>query len=118
MAALAIDGQPETQQTLRGAADRKAAGLDASSLHTRTTAAGKRKGGKERRKGKGERKKGGREGALPRRRGGRESDQGMGPWGFLNGSVGALAKCHKLSLPELTESLGEAAKSEFAAEIL
>jgi len=105
MAAIANDGQPETQQTLRGAADRKAAGLDASSLHTRTTAAGR---GKEERKGG---KEEGRErGGAPRRR--RQ---------FLNGSVGALAKCHKLSLPELTESLGEAAEaqvSEFAAEIL
>jgi hypothetical protein len=55
MAAFANDGQPETQQTLRGAVDRKAAGLDASSLHTWTTAAGR---GKEERKGG---RKGGKE---------------------------------------------------------
>jgi hypothetical protein len=74
MAAIANDGQPETQQTLRGAADRKAAGLDTSSLHTWTTAAGKRKGGKERRKGRRE----GERGRCLRVGGGREQRATMG----------------------------------------
>ncbi len=70
-------------------------GLDARSLHTRTTAAGR---------GKEERRKGGREERKGRKEG-RGGVARMGAAVGLNGSVGALAKCHKLSLPDLTQSI-------------